>query len=506
MTQDNRRSGTGHNDLVPGAPGEEGEARSPTPQANAPQLTAPQPTAPKPKSGSSVILLSLMVYGLLLLALFTRNGEILVLSLPFIFFLAAAYIFAPKTPELKIDRRINNRSLSDRPKRSGSDSQGAEAVSPGRPVSITTTVTNQGGDIEEILISDLVPDSLEIIEGVPFTLTTLPSKETIEIKYTVRGNRGSYPIDRMDVQVSDHLSLSSHLVVLKEAVQFHIKPEVWRLRSIPIRPRNTHLYTGPIPARRGGAGMNFFEVREYEVGDSLRRINWKVTSRSGFYKEDAIFTNQFELERVSDVGIILDARQQTNVTLRNVPENLRYPSLFEYSANAAAALADLFIRDGHRVGLLIYGRGQQATFPGYGKSQRERILRALAQARTGDNMALENLSYLPVRFFPPRSQIVLVSSLSPADPPILTRLLANGYRLLVISPDPVAYEAASLPQSTDAQLARRFARVERVLLLRRLQSFGITVIDWDVTIPLEKVLGSSLLRAPGEYRRIGIGL
>jgi uncharacterized protein (DUF58 family) len=261
------------------------------------------------------------------------------------------------------------------------------------------------------------------------------------------------------------------------------------------------------------------------MGDPLRRLNWKAISR----REETLFTNQFEMERVTDVGIILDARQQTNIIFKpesrvNDPRSLG--SLFEYSIHAAAALSDLFLRDGHRVGLLVYGRGQQATFPGYGKSQRERILNALARARTGENMALESLSYLPTRFFPPRSQIVFVSPLSPADPPILTRLLANGYKLFIVSPDASSFEARFLqplhpegrpleehsleeqppPSDPTVQLALRFVKVERTLLIRRLQRYGITVVDWRVDQPLENVLGSVLFRSPVEYRRIGIGL
>ncbi len=467
------------------------------------------------RSNSSVILLSLVVYGLLFMALLTRNGSILALTLPFIFFLAAAYLYAPKSPRLKI-----NRQLSD------------ETVSAGRPVTMTVTVTNLGEDLDEILVIDQPPKDLKIIEGATANFARLPQGESLVVQYTLQGDRGSYPIDRTYINVNDHLSLVSWRITLRQRARFSIKPAVWRLRSIPIRPLNTHLYTGPIPARRGGDGMNFFEVRSYQIGDPLRQINWKATASAQFRSDGGeLFTNKFEVERVSDVGIILDARLQTNVTIPNAGERVvddpnahtpMFSSLFEYNVTAAAAMADLFLRDGHRVGLLIYGRGQQATFPGYGKSQRERILRALAQARTGENMALENLSYLPVRFFPPRSQIVLVSSLSPADPPILTRLLAHGYKLLVISPDPVTYEASAYNPGFDTprnmrrnqrrnqrrtqRLARRFARIERVLLLRRLQSYGITIIDWDVSIPLEQVLGKVMLRAPREYRRLGIGL
>jgi uncharacterized protein (DUF58 family) len=226
-------------------------------------------------------------------------------------------------------------------------------------------------------------------------------------------------------------------------------------------------------------------VREYQLGDSMRHVNWRVTAR---HTED-MFTNAFEQERITDVGLILDARQQTDVLS---PQG----SLFEYGVRAAAALADVFLRDGNRVGLLIYGRGRETTFPGYGKIQRERIQCALAAARTGDNMALAHLDYLPTRFFPPRSQIILISPLILDDLPVLVRLRANGYQVLVVSPDPVSFEASFMKPGLDLELAIRIARVERVLLLRKLQRVGVEVVNWQVERSLDRVLRARVGHTP----------
>ncbi len=427
-------------------------------------------------------------YALFVLGLATRNGRILLLTIPFILILGAAFFYAPAVPNLKI-----RRSFSE------------DYVSPGKIITVSISIENLGDALDELFIEDHLPPKLEVMEGDTYLLTNLPKDGRVEFHYQVRGERGSYPFDKIYIRCNDALGLVNRQDWVTAAGQIFVKPAVRKLRSIPIRPLNTHLFTGPIPAHRGGSGLNFFEVRDYSMGDPLRQINWMITARH----DDDLFTNHFELERVADVGIILDARQQTDTTLPpptgpDAPPQA--PSLFEHSVLATAALSDLFLRDGHRVGLLVYGRGQQATFPGYGKIQRERILRSLAQARTGDNMALESLSYLPTRFFPSRSQIVFISPLSPADPPILTQLLANGYRLLILSPDPVSYEASSLPDNFDTQYAFRLARIERILLIRRLQRYGITVVDWQVDQPLEKTLRNVLFRAPQEFRKLGLGI
>src|SRR5512143_2561321 len=138
-------------------------------------------------------------------------------------------------------------------------------------------------------------------------------------------------------------------------------------------------------------------------------------------------------------------------------------SLFEYSVLAAGSLSEALLNDGNRVALLIYGYGMDRTFRGYGKVQQERILYALGRARTGHNFALESLGYLPTRFFPPGSQIVMISPLLLEDVPPLTQLRATGYEVMVITPNPVNFEAEG--HALKGDLAWQVATLERALLL-----------------------------------------
>jgi uncharacterized protein (DUF58 family) len=408
----------------------------------------------------------------------TLNGGVIALAIPLVIYLGAAFLYGPRQTALSATRTLS-----------------AGCVSPGTAVTVKLSVVNQGPQLEELVVEDFIPSSLELVEGETRRLAPLPPGGTIELSYTVRGKRGSFAFRDVQVTASDHLGLFQKQMRLPAPAHLLIKPETLRLRPVAIRPLRTHGFAGPFPARQAGSGVNFFGVREYQLGDPLRRINWKVAAR----RDRTLFTNEFEQERVADVGLILDGRWQTDVQSPSGP-------LFEHAIRATAGLAETFLRDGNRVGLLIYGRGREMVFPGYGKVQRERILRALAQARTGDSLALENLDYLPTRFFPTHSQIILVSPLSPNDPAVLIRLRAHGYRLLVISPDPVDFRAKTLKPQPALELAVRIAAAERVLLLRRLQRVGIQIVDWQVDQSLDHALRMALGRVPKEFRVMGIGL
>lgn len=231
--------------------------------------------------------------------------------------------------------------------------------------------------------------------------------------------------------------------------------------------------------------MIFWGVREYNMGDYLRRINWKVSSR---HLQD-LFTNEYEQERIADVGLILDAREKINIIRRE-------QSLFEYSVQATASLAEYFLAEGHRVSLLAYGYSLERVFPGYGKVHKKRIYHALSQIETGTNYALENFNFLPTRLFPARSQLVLISPLHTRDYPAIVRLITAGYDVLVISPDPVEFEAKSFEVSPELEQALRLARVERNVLLHRLVRLGVRVVNWQVDQPFEQTIYTALGRRP----------
>lgn len=417
------------------------------------------------------LLLATLAYLLLFLGLVSLTGAPLALALPLVVYLIATMFYRPPEIRLRAERTLS-----------------ADTVRQNQPVEVTVRIINEGPALEEVLIEDSLPRGLSVVEGENRVLTSLPAGGSLELSYTVRPPRGNYYFQDVLVTVGDHLGVLRERTLLPARMRVLALPEVMRLRSVAIRPPRTHGHFGPIPSRQAGSGVDFYGLRDYQPGDPRRWINWRASARL----EQHIFVNQFEQERIADVGIILDARQQSNILL---PDG---SSLFEYSVQAAGSLSEAFLEDGNRVGLLIYGFGVERTFPGYGKVQQERILRSLGAARTGHNFALESLGYLPTRFFPSGSQIVMVSPLLTTDVPAFTQLRACGYEVLVVSPDPVEYEARWM--GVEGSTAFRIARAERALLLRKLQRMNIRVLNWPVSEPFEPLARAALNRiVPGRY-------
>ncbi|MGD9403694.1 MAG: DUF58 domain-containing protein [Anaerolineae bacterium] len=422
-----------------------------------------------------LVVVGILLYTLVFLGLANREGRLLALAVPLVVYLGASLLYGPEKPQLQVTRSFSS-----------------ESAALGRPVVVRLEVVNEGPDLEQVLIEDLIPSSIEVVEGQSSVLTALPSSGTVELEYTLLGKRGSHEFQNVRATACDHLGLFQHQVTYPTSERLVIMPDILKLRHLAIRPLRTRAYAGPVPARQGGSGVSFFGVRTYEPGDPLRWINWRMSARhpSDYY------VNEFEPERIADVGLILDIRQRNDVQVRGKP-------LLEYSVSAMSSLASAFLDDGNRVGMLIYGRYLNWTFPGYGKIQRKRILEALTRVKPGNSLVFDQLDLLPTRYFPAKSQIVLVSPLSPDDTSMLIRLRAQGYQVLVISPDPVSYEAGALGDRKDAELAARIARLERELQLRYLRRAGVQVVDWQVDQPFDRVIHATLARTPQWHRAIG---
>jgi uncharacterized protein (DUF58 family) len=407
-------------------------------------------------------ILSILMAVMVVVGLLTVMSELIALAFPLMAYLVVAVFFAPGKQKLKVSRVIST-----------------DRITQGMGFTIRIQVTNENEHVEELHLSESSPLQYQSLEGETIQVTRLNSGESIHYEYTLQGWRGNYRFEGLLARVLDPFGLFEIQEQLSAAGEVLVYPEVTSLKPIPIRPPQTKGFSGPIPSRKSGTGMDFFGVRQYHLGDSLRYVNWKKSLR---HTTD-LFTNEYEQERIADVGLILDARPHCDLSSQG-------RSWFEYCVQATASLAEMFLNEGHCLSLLVYSTGIRRVFPGYGKAQRERILRALAKVETGFNYAMEHLHYFPTRLLPPRGQLVYISPLTTSDLEPLLRFRARGYHLLVISPDPLYFERLDTLDASqpDFQLALRFANIERDLICHSLHRAGIQVVDWKVDQPLSAVL------------------
>jgi uncharacterized protein (DUF58 family) len=161
---------------------------------------------------------------------------------------------------------------------------------------------------------------------------------------------------------------------------------------------------------------------------------------------------------------------------------------------AALALAHYFTAQGNRVGLLIYGKYLDWTWPGFGRWQRERLLRAIVSAEKGNKAVFEDLENIPTRLLPTGSQLVFVGPILESDIKTIVDLRLR-YEVLCIAPNPILFESAFLEPTPEVELALRLEHLKRQALLAQLRRVGIRVVDWDVSKPLAAVVSGELGRS-----------
>jgi uncharacterized protein (DUF58 family) len=422
-------------------------------------------------------LLICLVFFFLLLGMLGQKGELMAMTMPILFYLAFGILFATEHPELRIEKEISD-----------------DNVIQGEPVVIKIDVFNTGPKIEELVLEDELPESLEVSDNQHRLLTDLGEDTTASWQYTVQTRRGYYWMKGVQAVMGESFGIFQKTVHLPVEKTMMVMPRITQLKQVAIRPRRTRVYSGIIPAAKGGSGTDFFGIREYQTGDSPRLINWKVSAR----QVDELFTNEFEQERVADVGLIVDNRARSY--------NQRTPeSLLEHTISATAALADSLLRDGNRVGMLIYGGFMNWTFPGSGKLQRERILRSLANVTSFSSLVFNKIDRIPTRLFPIRSQIIYISPLQKDDVETLTSLRSFGYHLLVICPDAVSFEKQQLESGPNLETAVRLKQLERASIIRELAQARIQVINWDVSQPFHHTVETTLHRHRFQQKNLKVG-
>ena len=118
-----------------------------------------------------------------------------------------------------------------------------------------------------------------------------------------------------------------------------------------------------------GAGLEFSQYRSYRPGDDLRRVDWKLFSRSGRY-----FVREAEGERSVTVRVVLDASASMGMMGTTGRK-------FDRARELAAGIAWMAHRQGDAVGMTVVNdRAQLGIPPSRARHQVHRILDLLERA------------------------------------------------------------------------------------------------------------------------------
>lgn len=139
-----------------------------------------------------------------------------------------------------------------------------------------------------------------------------------------------------------------------------------QVKQIEIRTRGivNEVFSGEYHSVFKGRGMEFAEVREYNVGDDIRSIDWNVTARFGHP-----FVKIFEEERELTVMLLVD--MSGSLVFGSVEKTKQ-----QIAAELSAILAFSALKNNDKVGLILFtDRIEKFVPPRKGKSHSLRIIR-----------------------------------------------------------------------------------------------------------------------------------
>jgi uncharacterized protein (DUF58 family) len=183
-----------------------------------------------------------------------------------------------------------------------------------------------------------------------------------------------------------------------------------------------------------GRGLEFAEVREYQAGDDIRTMDWRVTARTG-----KPHTKLYQEERERSLFLAVDYCQDmffgTRVAFKSV-----------IAARAAALIAWVAMEGHHRIGSLLFSDDQRVeTRPKIGQQGVLPLLKRLAEmseqpAKSSQSQALSQALVRLNRVATPGSTVVLISDCSGLDKVAenhLCQLASHCQVMIVFVYDPV---------------------------------------------------------------------
>jgi uncharacterized protein (DUF58 family) len=207
-----------------------------------------------------------------------------------------------------------------------------------------------------------------------------------------------------------------------------VPPEILRqVKLLELRTRGlvNSLFTGEYRSVFKGQGMEFSEVREYQVGDEVRSIDWNVTARMR-----KPYVKRYIEERELTVMLCVDLSGSERFGTRK-----RFKS--ELASELAAVLAMSAIRNNDRVGAVLFtDRIEHVVPPRKGRRHALRLMRdllAFEPKGTGTDLA-GALDYTG-RMLVHKAIVFIVSDFQAPDLEPSLKLLAQRHDVVAVTVD-----------------------------------------------------------------------
>jgi uncharacterized protein (DUF58 family) len=276
--------------------------------------------------------------------------------------------------------------------------------------------------------------------------------------------RGRYPIEGAELVIEDAFGLERSVLPVGAPSALLVYPRLVELDRL-FSETGSRMQEGRRLLLRRPSGFDFHSVREYEQGESLRRVHWPSTARRG-----QLMVKDLEDSPRDEVLVLLDA--DAAFAVGTPPE-----SSFEVAVSAAGSILRAHAGRGRRAGLLVSGsepRYQPVhTLDGDWSLALELLAAAEPDGRTPLAALLVEGAGAPSKAL---ELCIVTSGITPrlADRLLQRSVTRRGSSIVYVDPSSFAEGAAGGELTADvrAQLARLDHAGISVTLVRRGDDLG----------------------------------
>jgi uncharacterized protein (DUF58 family) len=203
-------------------------------------------------------------------------------------------------------------------------------------------VENKAAWVGRVLIKHPTPDGFQVKPMMHSLRLSPKGKKTVDF-HVFPEARGEYIFTGVYWRVQGFFGLAQIQGKTQLTDTVRVYPEIQGIHRFDLaRRKRQWTELGFHHTRLKGDGFELRELREYQPGDDLRKIDWKVTARMGYP-----ITREYEPERGQNLFLLLDAG-------RLMENRIGTLSRFDHALSASLALAFAGLQQGDRVGLVAF--------------------------------------------------------------------------------------------------------------------------------------------------------
>ncbi|PWK52996.1 DUF58 domain-containing protein [Pleionea mediterranea] len=208
---------------------------------------------------------------------------------------------------------------------------------------VTLSIKNPLSRSVQLFVNDHYPEHSEI-KGLPYQVN-LKGHSHCSVTYQfARHKRGDAEFGSTRLLASSRLKLWQRLVLTAKPQAIKVYPNFAAIHQyILLSADQQTSQLGIRLAHRRGDGLEFHQLREYRLGDTLRQIDWRASSRL-----KKLISKEYQEEKDQNIIFLLDCGRR----MRTQDQQLSH---FDHSLNALLLLSYIGLKQGDAVGLLTFG-------------------------------------------------------------------------------------------------------------------------------------------------------